>query len=343
MQTTARGLSKRGRLLAGGAAAVLAMLLWRPLARLVWQVLLAVVLAGTALPLAKLIERKLPRAPSAGVATTAIVVALLGLLALLVPLVVTQISLVITEAPRLLAWAEQTLSDMLQRPWAQALGLTGDAIGQWGEKIAAFLAQRLPGLIAMIGRGADTISRAFLSPILAYYFLRDREQFTYRLSLWIPLRYRRCVLAALKEMRREAGGYIRGQLLVALAVALLTALGLLFVGVPAWLVLGLLMGVCELIPYVGPYIGAVPIVLFALPKGLSSVLWALGVAIAVQQLEGCFLSPRLMAGATGLHPVYVLLLLTAGGLLAGLWGMVLALPVFVCLRGAARVFSVTRS
>ena len=50
-----------------------------------------------------------------------------------------------------------------------------------------------------------------------------------------------------------------------------------------------------------------------------------------------------MAGATGLHPVYVLLLLTAGGLLAGLWGMVLALPVFVCLRGAARVLSVTRS
>ena len=101
--------------------------------------------------------------------------------------------------------------------------------------------------------------------------------------------------------------------------------------------LGLLMGACELIPYVGPLIGGVPIVLFALPMGLPATLWALGVTIAVQQLEGYFLSPRLMAGATGLHPVYVMLLLSAGGLLGGLAGMILALPAFVCLRGAFRV------
>ena len=161
--------------------------------------------------------------------------------------------------------------------------------------------------------------------------------FCYRLSLWIPSRHRRQVLIALREMRLEVGGYVRGQLLVAAAVSVLTALGLLAVGVPAWLVLGLLMGACELIPYVGPLIGGIPIALFSLPGGLSKLLWALGVAVAVQQIEGYFLSPKLMAGATGLHPVYVLLLLSAGGMLFGLIGMVLALPVFVCVRGAARV------
>ena len=72
------------------------------------------------------------------------------------------------------------------------------------------------------------------------------------------------------------------------------------------------------------------------------MLRGLGVAIAVQQIEGFFLSPYLMSGAMGLHPVSVILLLSAGGLLWGLWGMMIALPLFVCLRGAARVFSAQR-
>ena len=83
-------------------------------------------------------------------------------------------------------------------------------------------------------------------------------------------------------------------------------------------------------------------VLFTLPLGLSKTLWALGVVIAVQQAEGMFIAPRLMSGATGLHPVYILLLLTAGGLLFGLPGLLLALPLFVCLRGLTRALQLSR-
>ena len=131
-------------------------------------------------------------------------------------------------------------------------------------------------------------------------------------------------------------------MLVSLAVAALTALGLLLTGVPAWLALGVLMGLCEWIPYVGPLIGGVPILLFSLPMGLSTALWAVGITAAVQQIEGYCLSPRLMAGATGLHPAAVLLLLSFGGALGGLPGMMAAIPAFVCLRGAARVLYHTR-
>ena len=144
------------------------------------------------------------------------------------------------------------------------------------------------------------------------------------------------MLTALKEMRREIAGYFRGQLLVSGAVGLLTALGLLIVGVPAWLVLGLVMGLCDLIPYVGPYIGALPNLLFSLPQGITTVLWALGTVVAVQQAESVFLSPRLMSGATGLHPAYVLLLLSLGGMIGGVVGLLLSLPLFVCVRGAVR-------
>ena len=196
----------------------------------------------------------------------------------------------------------------------------------------------LPGLITSLTAGAETLSRGVLSPVPAYYFLRDRETFTYTLSMWIPRSRRKCVLTAIQGMSRETAGYIRGQLLISLAVGVLTAAGLFLVGLPAWLTLGILMGFCEFIPYVGPFLGAIPIALFALPRG-SAALWAMAVTVGVQQLEAFFLSPFLMAGATGLHPVYVALLLSAGGMIAGLPGMMLALPLFLCVRGGARILA----
>ncbi len=332
-----RGLSRQARWAVGISAGILAALAGSALRKLMGQLLLALLLFTAALPLCRRMETRLSRPWSAGIAVSVLVLGLLGLIGLVAPMVISQISLIIAEAPHLLSTVQELWNRLASREWARLLGLGAEAPALWIEKLTGWLRESLPGLIAGIGNGIDALSRAFLAPGLAYYFLRDREMFGYRMSLCIPLKHRRRMLHALLEMRREAGGYIRGQLLVALAVGILTALGLLAVGIPAWLVLGLLMGACEFIPYIGPLIGGVPIALFSLPMGFHSLLWGLGVTVLVQQIEGYFLSPRLMGEATGLHPVSVLLLLSAGGLLFGLGGMVAAVPAYVCLRGAARV------
>ncbi len=332
-----RKLSRRARWAVGIGAAVFAVLAGGALSKLLGQMLLALMLFAAALPLCRRMEGRISRPWAAGCAVSLLVLGLLGLIGLFTPMVIAQISQIVTEAPRLLSTLQTLWDKVADKEWARMLGLGSEGPGHWIERLGQWLRESLPGLIAGIGNGIDAVSRAFLAPVLAYYFLRDRELFGYRLSLCIPLKHRKRMLAAMQEMRREAGGYIRGQLLVALAVGILTALGLLAAGIPAWLVLGLLMGACEFIPYLGPLIGGVPIVLFSLPMGLKSLLWGLGVTILVQQIEGYFLSPRLMGEATGLHPVSVLLLLSAGGLLFGLGGMVAAVPAYVCLRGAARV------
>ena len=331
------GLSRRARWVLGGIAGILGALAGGALSKLMGQMLLALLLFAAALPLCKRMEKQFSRPWAAGCAVSVLVLTLLGLIGLVTPMVISQISLIVAEAPRLLSTVQEIWDGIVSHEWALLLGLHREAPGQWIEKQTEWLRESLPGLIVGIGNGIDALSRAFLAPVLAFYFLRDRELFGYRLSLCIPLKHRRRMLHALQEMRHEAGGYIRGQLLVALAVGILTALGLLAVGIPAWLVLGLLMGACEFIPYIGPLIGGVPIALFSLPMGFHSLLWGLGVTVLVQQIEGYFLSPRLMGDATGLHPVSVLLLLSAGGLLFGLGGMVAAVPAYVCLRGAARV------
>ena len=100
----------------------------------------------------------------------------------------------------------------------------------------------------------------------------------------------------------------------------------------------LLMGVMELIPSIGPLLAGIPAVLLGLTGGWNRALWTLAVLVGVQQLEGGILSPRMLSGATKLSPLTVLLSISAGGLLGGTLGMLLALPVVVSLRGALRAF-----
>ena len=319
------------------AALFAAALLWRPLGRLLWQLLFALLLTAAALPLDKRLEKRVNKTLAALLSAGTLVLLALGAIGLLVPLLLDQARLIMVQTPRFVQEAQQFFEDLRKEEWFSLLGQDRDLPTQWLNRAAAWIEESLPALLGLAGAGFDAVSRAFLAPVLAFYFLRDRELFSYQLSLLIPARHRRRVLAALQGMAREVGGYIRGQSLVALAVGMLTALGLFLVGMPAWLALGIVMGVCEWIPYVGPLIGGIPIALFSLPLGLTSTLWALGVAAAVQQIEGFFLSPFLMAGATGLHPVYVMLLLSAGGMLLGLPGMMLALPAFLCVRGGLRV------
>lgn len=338
MQIARPGLSRPLRRAIAVGGALLCALVWQPLSLLLWQVFFALLMTGLALPLCQWLENWWGRPLAALLSVGALVLLLAGMIALLVPPIVEQIRLLIAQAPHFFQQIQQLWERLKEEEWFSAFSLDADMPLQWTGRAAAWLGESLPGLINRFLSGVEGLSRGILSPFLTFYFLRDREIFAYHVSLWIPARYRKRALAALQGMRREAGGYVRGQLLVALAVGLLTAAGLLLVGVPAWLVLGLIMGLCELIPYVGPLIGGVPIAVFSLPLGFSAMVWALGVTVAVQQIEGLFLSPFLVGGATGLHPVAVMLLLSAGGLLFGLPGMVLVLPAFLCLRGGIRVF-----
>jgi len=336
------GLSRGTRQFIGVAALLLLAFAWPVLKELASQLFFSLGLTLLGLPIAKKMEKSVSRSLSAAGAVFLLVFLFLGLLSLLLPLIISQISLLADQAPGMVERLKELWKDFSSREWVKMLALDHTGPDAWLSSASQWIGESLPKLIAAIVSGINAVSKAFLAPVSAYYLIRDREMFSYKLSLWIPLRHRRRVLTALKEMRNEAGGYIRGQTMVALAVAFLTGLALLLTGIPAWLVLGLMMGLCEFIPYIGPLIGGIPIALISLPMGLHTALWALGLTIAVQQIEGYFLSPRLVGDSTGLHPISVLILLTLGGNAGGLLGMMAAVPLFVCLRGAVRVLYETR-
>lgn len=330
-----------GKWLAAAVVAALVIGLWRPLTVVLSQAVIAALLAGIVLPLCRILERHLPGGWAAGLSMLALMLGLSIVLLLLVPQLIIQARLIISKLPALIQGAQDLLRRAQESEWFNSLSLTAARPEQFLQQAAVWVTDRLPDMLPLASQLVDSLSRVFLAPVLAFYFLRDREMFLFRLSLLIPVKHRKETLKTLKAMRREAMYFVRGQLLIALCVFVLTALGLLIVGLPAWLALGLIMGFCELIPYVGPIIGAIPIALFALPTSLSTCFWSLMVAFLVQQIEGTLISPRVMGGATGLHPAWVLLLLTFGGLAAGLKGMVLTLPIFLALRACLRVLTET--
>ncbi len=321
----------------GGALALALLALWAR--ALLWSVVLqlffGMLAAIAALPLMKRLEKRLSPGLSASISMTALGAALLGAAALAVPFLAEQARQLAAYLPTLIAQAEGAME--AAQAWLRDNGVAAELPGSLGG--AELLSSALPAAMDRFGGAAESLGKILLAPMFAFYFLRDRKQIGVKLLLCVPEGWRGAAVKALREMRREAAGFVRGQLMVSAIVGVMTAVGLLLCGVPGWLLLGAVMGVLELIPYIGPFLGGVLVLLFALPGGITRTLWAMGVVLAVQQIEGGMLSPQLMSGATRLHPVWVLLCLMVGGAAGGVLGILFSVPLFLCARAAARVIS----
>lgn len=169
-------------------------------------------------------------------------------------------------------------------------------------------------------------------PLLTYYFLRDEEAFKRGVLYTFPPRFRRFVVAAAEEINCALGSFIRGSLLVSLVVALLTYAGLLFLRVKFPLVLALFAGVTNLIPYIGPVLGALPAWLVALFDTPLLSLKVVLLMIIVQQVECQLIAPVILGRSARLHPLVIILALLLGGKLFGFIGLLLAVPVALVLR-----------
>ncbi|HET6498347.1 MAG TPA: AI-2E family transporter, partial [Coriobacteriia bacterium] len=129
------------------------------------------------------------------------------------------------------------------------------------------------------------------------------------------------------EVTRVLEGFIRGQSLIGLIIGVLTAAGLAALGVPHALLIGIIAGVMNLIPYLGPFVGGAIAAISAAFVSPQLVLWSVLLVFAIQQIESAFLQPKIMSGQVHLHPVLVILSLLIGATIGGLVGMLFAVPV----------------
>ncbi|MBR2698901.1 MAG: AI-2E family transporter [Clostridia bacterium] len=332
--TTPRNIWKPAVIL---ATLVAGLILFRgPILRVGVLCLGGAVMAFLLEPLASRLEKLLSRGAASVAALLIVLAAAAGLLWLFLPAVVREAAQLMEALPRSVA----RLSD-----WAQALSdraarhLPGLNLPELPlNRLTDLLTGMLAGTLALAGYAADILSRLSMMAMLCVFFLCDRDRLLLRLELLTP-RSARCTAVRMGgAVAREVRMYLQGQLLVALAVGVLAALGLVLIGVRSAAVLGGIVGILNMVPYFGPFIGGVPAVLIALGDGWQKAALCVGVLTLVQQLDSAIISPRIMGSLTGFSPAAVLVAIYAGASFGGIVGMLAALPVLMSVRTVFRVF-----
>ena len=207
-------------------------------------------------------------------------------------------------------------------PWFETLYI------QIGEKINRFLSSLSVNLIDNLLSMAENA----IVPITTYYFLADSKLIYNKLLLLLPTDKRIIVKNINKNIDKILSRYIFSQLLLSLIIGVLSFILLLILRVKFPLVLAIINGVANIIPYFGPIIGGIPIIFMALTSSVSKgIISAIGVFL-IQQFEGNFLAPKITGDSTNMHPIVIIILLVLGDKIGGVIGMVLIVPIAVIIK-----------
>jgi predicted PurR-regulated permease PerM len=213
-----------------------------------------------------------------------------------------------------------------------------DAVMAWLQQRQSAIARGVWTGILGVGKGVGAVlsllSYVFLTPILIFYLLRDWRSIERRLGELVPGPYRDRVVGFASEYDRLLARYLRGQLLAAGIVGVLTWLGFLIAGFPYALLLGAVAGVFNIIPYMGLVASLIPALVIAIfsASPLIALVKILVVFAVVQVLDSSVIGPRVVGEAVGLHPVWVLLALAVSGYFFGFVGLLIAVPLAVLVK-----------
>lgn len=194
----------------------------------------------------------------------------------------------------------------------------------------------LHGFIDILPKTLPVIIDILAGWILSYYILRDREKIIEKFKYIFPKKYREEIVCFMRDIHRIVVKFIQGQILIALIVGFFETTGLYIVGVPYAPLLGFIGGISNIIPYFGPYIGAVPAITVALALSPGKAVLSVLVFVTVQQIDNLFLTPRIIKEKLGLHPVTTIMSVIIGGRLFGFFGLIFTVPLVAMIKIAIK-------
>lgn len=214
----------------------------------------------------------------------------------------------------------------------QTIGFSGmNMLSLAGDFISS--AARMAGSFARGGLSivAET-GKMMFSLVIAYYVLKERAAAGYSALLFVPSVFREPALSLMKACKYAVMSYLGGLLKTCAFIGITTGIALTLLGIGDAVILGALMGLLEVIPYIGPVLGAIPILLSAIPLGFHKTILSLVLIILIQQAESSFIGPYFTSSSTSVHPLAALLGVYVLGSIFGVWGIILAIPAIVVLR-----------
>ena len=277
-----------------------------------------------------------------GLAILVSFLSLVGLVVLaiivLVPRLIDQLGSFVSTVPATVSGADQVLRGLLE-PLAER-GLLPGTPEELMANLSADLLNRaqdiaeqvLGGLLGFVSATFSFGLTLFGVIFVAVYLLVDVRRAKAAYLLMVPVRYRRDARDLWDAFAFSLSRYLTGLGLVCVIQGILVAIGLYILGVPYALLLGVWISITAIIPYLGAWLGAIPAVILALFQSPLTALLTVIVYLSVNQLEGNFLTPRIQGQALRVHPIIVLLAVIAGGEIAGLLGVIFAVPTLAVIR-----------
>lgn len=185
---------------------------------------------------------------------------------------------------------------------------------------------------SFFGAVATVVLAVITMPFILFYLLKDGRQLAPYFVKFLPTKMRKPSLTVLKEMNDQVSSYIRGQLTVAFAVAIMFMVGFSLIGLDYAITLGIAAGFLNLIPYLGSFLAMVPAVFLGIVGGPVLLVKVLVVFVIEQTIEGRLISPLVLGNELSIHPVTILLVLLTSGKLFGLVGVILGIPVYAAAK-----------
>jgi predicted PurR-regulated permease PerM len=339
------------RTLAIAATALFLLWLLRETGFLLAPFVLAFLLAYILDPLVDQVERlRLPRSAAIGVLAVPVLAGAVFVVVFGAPAVARELSTLVGELPG--AW--EAIAGWLDRVRGRivALGIPGldeqtlprvsevdaQAVTGYVQERAGELAEGVWTAVLGLGRGlasaATVVGYVVLTPILTFYLLRDYDRMLRRARELLPEKRRERWSEFAHRYHTLLSRYLRGQVLVAVVIGALTFIGFSILGFPFALLLGVIAGVFNLVPYLGVYISLVPALAIAFLSGslLVSLLKIAVVFGGVQILEGAVLSPMIVGHSVELNPVWIMVALAVFGFFFGLVGLLMAVPLAILIK-----------
>ncbi len=294
-------------------------------------------------PCTRLTRAGMPRGLAALLLILALIGAILLFALLLYPLLIQQFGILIARVPDYVGavrhWAEGVITTLQKRLGPEYIDQRlRDLVGSQAGAMLGFIAGALSRIVGGGFALFSVISLVVVTPIVAFYLLRDWPRVVARVDGWLPRRNATVIREQAREVDRILSAWLRGQLLCCLVLAVFYAVALSLVGLDLGLIVGISAGVLSFIPYVGTITGGVSSIGLALAQfpNWHGVALVVGVFITGQLLEGYVIYPRFLGDRVELHAVWVIFALFAGGAAFGFVGVLLAVPVSATIGVLAR-------
>ena len=284
-----------------------------------------------------LVRKRIPR----GLAILMLYVVFFGLVSLLVGLVGPSLSKQVTDLannlPDYFKQGRSYIEDLQDSRWflwtMEQNYVSLEEVGDTLQNYLTALPNNITKSLSTVFSFVTNITLVIVTvPFILFYMLKDGDKLPSAIMKFVPHTYHKPALTVLKETGQTLATYIQGQMLVCLFVGIGTFIGYLIIGLPYAFLFALIGAITNIIPYLGPFIGAAPAVIVGLVHSPTQALLVIVVVTVVQQLDGNVISPLVIGKKLNTHPLTIIILLLVAGNIAGIIGMILAVPAYSVVK-----------